>query len=1070
MPSYTSKLNLKLIDEKEYFADEAFNNVINDADDKLVGVSHLSSAQHWDEWKPSKAYSSGDIVRYKSLLGGQYVKCVVAGISGSSEPTNNVTGSNVKDGTVEWSVLSLADLLFDSTKIDIWLSSSNYKRGQVALYNNCLYRCKTPHTSSSSFDLDASLWQEVKASVGLWKPLVYYYVDDIVVNDGLIYKNNIAHVSDSTFSSTEEANWELIGGAGGVSPWQSNEAYNKGQLVVNDGIIYKVKSKHTSSSSFSADIANWDILNAGLNDWATSVYYPVGIVVLADNKIYQCNSAHTSTTFTADIANWQEISGYRIVIDDWKANTGYIVGDLCANDKKIYRCTIKHTSGTLFDNVEKANWEELSPTINEITDWKSNTSYNAKDIVINDNALYRCKTAHTSTSSFATDALTYWDKLSGANSVDVWASGKSYDEGQLVVYNNQLFRANVSHASSATFDLDGAKWNLLESNIGEYKPNVYYPIGTSVIYNNALFKCKVAHNSTGTFNRDNWTRIGNNNPLVKDWATSNYYYANDVVLYGNQLYRCKTNHTSSNFSADKTNWTLLRSGDITFRPNIYYYAGDIVEYNGNFYKCRYSNSYTTFSEIHWEKISRTVETWKPCYYSDSLISLITFTPDTYIKGSTSDGALAFSDLSHDVDFYFYSGGFANSVLQFNNTGGYDDYCVSLSSPSGALTTSSLGIYKDARDFTMDFFVSSASYTVSMFGGNVALSSTVTADWHYILIQYNSTSNTADAWMDGIYAGNFALGNATTISLTGASAKFDNIRFTNNILYATTDSVPIPPASNYELGDNYRYYTYNTGDFVEYEGVLYRCLTNDSDTVFVSKKWQQVANIVLTWTPNVYYFVGQLVMDGQTLLRCIEAHTSGADLDNAEYAKWEIIADNGVFIKDWETNKKYYSDNVVFNDNVLYRCTANHTSGSFNTDLSNGYWVKVSGGSSGGSGTGNYSQMVLMNITAPKTYEIKIAETTDFCFPPVEVLKFKAGQTDVVVDALTFDLSDGKLFEVEGISSENSPYALYDNGKLYLNTEYTYKHGSATSCGNGYTTISDEIDLSNFKSVESVEVV
>ena len=1067
MPSYTSKLNLKLIDEKEYFADEAFNAVINDADNKLVGVSHLSSAQHWDEWKPNKAYSIGDIVRYKALLGGQYVKCVVAGTSGSNEPTDNVTGSNVKDGTVEWSVLSLADLLFDSTKIDIWLSSSNYKRGQVALYNNCLYRCKTPHTSSSSFDLDASYWQEVKASIGFWKPLVYYYIDDIVVNDGLIYKNNVAHVSDSTFSSTEEANWELIGGAGGISSWQSSETYNKGQLVINDGIVYKVNSKHISSSSFSADIANWDILNAGLNDWATNVYYPVGIVVLANNKIYQCKSAHTSTTFTADIANWQEISGYRIVIDDWKANTEYVVGDLCANDKKIYRCTIKHTSGTLFDKAEKANWEELSPTINEITDWKSNTSYNAKDIVINDNALYRCKTAHTSTSSFATDALTYWDKLSGANSVDVWASGKSYDVGQLVVYNNQLFRANVSHASSATFDLDGAKWNLLESNIGEYKANVYYPIGTSVIYNNALFKCKVAHNSTSTFNRDNWTRIDSNNPLVKDWATSNYYYANDVVLYGNQLYRCKTNHTSSNFSADKTNWTLLRSGDITFRPNIYYYAGDIVEYNGNFYKCRYSNSYTTFSEIHWEKISRAVETWKPCYYSDSLISLITFTPDTYIKGSTSDGALAFSDLSHAVDFYFYGGGSSDSYLRHYDTGGYGGNYVYLNGASSALTTSSLGVYKDARDFTMDFFVSNASYTVSLFGGNVALSSTVTADWHYALIQYNSTSNTADAWMDGIYVGNFALGSATTISLTGASASFDNIRFTNNILYAITDSVPIPPTSVYELGNNYRYYTYNTGDFVEYEGVLYRCLTNDSDTVFVPKKWQQVANIVLTWTPNVYYFVGQLVMDGQTLLRCIEAHTSGADIDDS---KWEVIADDKVVIKDWESSKKYSKDNVVFKDNVLYRCTANHTSGSFNTDLSDGYWIKVSGGSSGGSGTGNYSQMVLMNVTAPKTYEIKIAETTDFCFPPVEVLKFKAGQTDVVVDALTFDLSDGKLFEVEGISSENSPYALYDKGKLYLNTKYTYKHGSATSCGNGYTTISDEIDLSIFKNVDSVEVI
>ncbi len=1065
----TSNLNIKLIQPTDRFSDDAFNSVIEDIDTKVVGVSHLTSGAHFEVWAKSTSYQKGDVVRTPFLKSNQYLECLVGGTSGSSCPTDSIQGTRITDNDVTWVIKALG--VVDTSTVSLWASNWDYVRGHIVMYNNCLYRCKTPHTSSSSFDLDASYWQEVKASVGLWKPLVYYYADDIVVHDGLIYKNNVAHVSDSTFSSTEEANWELIGGAGGVSPWQSNESYNKGQLVVNDGIIYKVKSKHTSSSSFSADIANWDILNAGLNSWATSVYYPAGMIVIANNKIYQCITAHTSTTFTADIANWQEISGYRIVIDDWKANTEYVVGDLCANDKKIYRCTIKHTSGTLFDKTEKSNWEELSPTINEINDWKSNTSYNAKDIVINDNALYRCKTSHTSTSSFATDALTYWDKLSGANSVDVWASGKSYDAGQLVVYNNQLFRANVSHASSATFDIDGAKWNLLESNIGEYKANVYYPIGTSVIYNNALFKCKVAHNSTSTFNRDNWTRIDNNNPLVKDWATSTYYYANDVVLYANQLYRCKTNHTSSNFSADKTNWTLLRSGDITFRPNIYYYAGDIVEYNGNFYKCRYSNSYTTFSEIHWEKISRTVETWKPCYYSDSLISLITFTPDTYIKGSTSDGALAFSDLSHAVDFYFYSGGFANSELQFNNAGGYDDYCVYLSSPSGALTTSSLGIYKDARDFTMDFFVDTSTYTVSMFGGSIALSSTVTADWHYILIQYNSTSNTADAWMDGIYAGNFVLGNATTISLTGASASFDNIRFTNNILYATTDSVPIPPASNYELGNNYRYYTYNVGDFVEYEGVLYRCLTNDSDTVFVSKKWQQVANIVLTWTPNVYYFVGQLVMDGQTLLRCIEAHTSGTDLDSAEYAKWEIIADNKILIKDWETNKKYYADNVVFSDNILYRCTANHTSGSFTTDLSDGYWVKVSGGGSGGgSGTGNYSQMVLMNVTAPKTYEIKIAETTDFCFPPVEVLKFKAGQTDVVVDALTFDLSDGKLFEVEGISSEDSPYALYDNGKLYLNTEYKYKHGSATICGNGYVTMSDEIDLSNFKSVESVEVV
>ena len=1078
MPSYTSKLNLKLIDEKEYFADDAFNAVIKDADNKLVGVSHLSSAQHWDEWKPSKAYSSGDIVRYKSLLGGQYVKCIVAGISGSSEPTNNVTGSKVKDGTVEWSVLSLADLLFDSTKIDIWLSSSNYKRGQVALYNNCLYRCKTPHTSSSSFDLDVSLWQEVKASVGLWKPLVYYYVDDIVVNDGLIYKNNVAHVSDSTFSSTEEVNWELIGGAGGISSWQSSETYNEGQLVINDGIIYKVNSKHTSSSSFSADIANWDILNAGLNDWATSVYYPAGMIVIANNKLYQCITAHTSTKFTADEANWQEISGYRIVIDDWKATTDYIVGDLCAHDKKIYRCTVKHTSGAKFDSTEEANWEELSPTINEINDWKASTSYNAKDIVINDNALYRCKTAHTSTSSFATDALTYWDKLSGANSVGVWASGKSYDEGQLVIYNNQLFRANVSHASSATFDLDGAKWNLLESNIGEYKANVYYPIGTSVIYNNALFKCKVAHNSTSTLNRDNWTRIDNNNPLVKDWVTSTYYYANDVVLYANQLYRCKTNHTSSNFSADKTNWTLLRSGDITFRPNTYYYAGDIVEYNGDIYRAVHDNSLSSFSLPNWEKITYSLEQWKPCYLNN-IISMVTFEDGEYIPVSfgKKDG-ISFKDITSTVSYYGHKNGAPDSSIDLTTSaydGSYAVICTYGPFANRTIGIYSMDSYRSSRDFTFEFFIYNASggfnspYTFSFFGVSITLASIVssTPKWCHVACVYDYSADAIDVWVDGVYESNY-VASGTGIVL-GQGCIYDNIRFTEGKLYESGNPIDVPSKESFRFSE-YRYHPFKIGDFAEYKGVLYRCKEQDNDLVFNPDKWQQVANIVLTWTPNVYYFAGQLVMDGQTLLRCIEAHTSGADLDNAEYAKWEIIADNKILIKDWETNKKYYADNVVFSDNVLYRCTANHTSGSFTTDLSDGYWVKVSGGSGGGSGTSNYSQMVLMNVTAPKTYEIKIAETTDFCFPPVEVLKFKAGQTDVVVDALTFDLSDGKLFEVEGISSEDSPYALYDKGKLYLNTEYKYKHGSATSCGNGYVTMSDEIDLSIFKNVDSVEVI
>ena len=102
------------VNPDDQFADEAFNKTLDDLDNKVVGISHLASAMHWQGWKASTAYAVGDIIRYVVLKGGQYAKCTVAGTSGTTSPTNNVTGSTVTDGTVSWEICSLADLLSSS--------------------------------------------------------------------------------------------------------------------------------------------------------------------------------------------------------------------------------------------------------------------------------------------------------------------------------------------------------------------------------------------------------------------------------------------------------------------------------------------------------------------------------------------------------------------------------------------------------------------------------------------------------------------------------------------------------------------------------------------------------------------------------------------------------------------------------------------------------------------------------------------------------------------------------------------------------------------------------------------
>ena len=108
MATQTDKLKIRLIQPSEDFADDAFNEVIKDIDNKVVGVSHLTSGEHWSVWEKSTDYVVGDVVRTPYLKSNQYMECAVAGTSSTTSPTNNMQGSNVTDNTVTWTIKTIS--------------------------------------------------------------------------------------------------------------------------------------------------------------------------------------------------------------------------------------------------------------------------------------------------------------------------------------------------------------------------------------------------------------------------------------------------------------------------------------------------------------------------------------------------------------------------------------------------------------------------------------------------------------------------------------------------------------------------------------------------------------------------------------------------------------------------------------------------------------------------------------------------------------------------------------------------------------------------------------------------
>ena len=317
----TDRLKIKLIQETDQVSDRAWNDVIEDIDKKVAPQSHVGDRSHFELWEKNKSYTDGDIIRYGALRSNQYAICLSGGQSDTTEPTNNVTGSEINVGTARFKIVTLDKGTVEEFKINVWTSGTYYKSGSFVIYGDAIYKCKVNHVSDNAFSADKDKWIELFSSIRAWKKNTYYAVGDTVLNGTDIVMCKTEHTSKATY---DEDKWEYVGNFSLLEDWEKQKDYKKGQIIIFEKELYRAREAHKSSDTFAK--TKWEKVtrSGGIADWEANKSYSKDDVVYYAKNIYRALGDTKDTNFIP--SSWERITD-NIKFWDNAKNKPYLTGD-----------------------------------------------------------------------------------------------------------------------------------------------------------------------------------------------------------------------------------------------------------------------------------------------------------------------------------------------------------------------------------------------------------------------------------------------------------------------------------------------------------------------------------------------------------------------------------------------------------------------------------------------------------------------------------------------------------------------------------------------------------------------
>ena len=255
--------------------------------------------------------------------------------------------------------------------------------------------------------------------------------------------------------------------------------------------------------------------------------------------------------------------------------------------------------------------------------------------------------------------------------------------------------------------------------------------------------------------------------------------------------------------------------------------------------------------------------------------------------------------------------------------------------------------------------------------------------------------------------------------------------------------------------------YNKGEMVYYDNILYRAkanITSGTDFTQEQNNWELVCTQIPEWTSSCFYKQGAIVEYNNKIYKC---KTTNSDVAFTE-SNWTNIG-GGSSVEEWKPKKQYNNNDLVINDNKLYLCIQrNMSTESFEDDAN--YWVLLSA-----TEHNNYGQVNKLGAKKGDTFDVSVQKTATFSFPPVEVLKLSGVTKGVSKNIFDYDSGDGKRFTINNTIASKSKFIIFD-GVAKPNNEYKYALGDYTKMTTNYYRVSEEIDPSEFKTFEKVELI